>query len=324
MKLRSKNLIPYPYYNTSKTVDGITWTDNGDGTVTANGTATATTSFTLQNNSASPFKLEIGKTYIVSGLPENTDSSTGHRLVVQSVDYSQNIEGKKAVVATRTEYYAFIRIEAGAVCNNITFKPQLEEGAVATEYAPYVDVQTVTVSRYGQNLWDEEWEIKNNNHIASKNFVPVLPDTDYCLYCVSHTTTSTLPANGFHFYDKNFAKISTIYPANKQKITTPENCYFIKFELGTGYGTAYKNDVCFNVYDERINGTYMKYAGRKEEVADSDGNVKGITAIFPVISLVTDKNGIKVNCTYNRDINKAFSELKEKFTNAIISLGGNV
>ena len=40
-----KNLIPYPYVNTTMTKNGITFTDNGDGTITVDGTATADTRF---------------------------------------------------------------------------------------------------------------------------------------------------------------------------------------------------------------------------------------------------------------------------------------
>ena len=45
-----KNLIPYPFDTTSKTVNGLTFTVHDDGTVTVNGTATATTYFYLHTN----------------------------------------------------------------------------------------------------------------------------------------------------------------------------------------------------------------------------------------------------------------------------------
>ena len=47
VSVRSKNLLPYPYKDTTKTMFGITFTDNGDGSITANGTATATAFFQL-------------------------------------------------------------------------------------------------------------------------------------------------------------------------------------------------------------------------------------------------------------------------------------
>ena len=44
---KTKNLIPYPYLNTTLTKNGITFTDNGDGSITANGTATDNAVFYL-------------------------------------------------------------------------------------------------------------------------------------------------------------------------------------------------------------------------------------------------------------------------------------
>jgi hypothetical protein len=44
---KCKNLLPYPYYDTTKTVHGVTFTDNGDGSITAKGTATANAVFYL-------------------------------------------------------------------------------------------------------------------------------------------------------------------------------------------------------------------------------------------------------------------------------------
>ena len=40
MTRKCTNLIPFPYLNYSKTENGITWTVNADGSITANGTAT--------------------------------------------------------------------------------------------------------------------------------------------------------------------------------------------------------------------------------------------------------------------------------------------
>jgi hypothetical protein len=63
MTYKSKNLIPFPWVNTTMTKNGLTFTDNNDGTVTVKGTATAMTVFYLQ------FELPLrhGVTYAISG-----------------------------------------------------------------------------------------------------------------------------------------------------------------------------------------------------------------------------------------------------------------
>ena len=54
------NLLTYPYYDTTKTISDVTFIDNGDGTITANGTATAYAPFYLIKNS---YEMKAGKNY---------------------------------------------------------------------------------------------------------------------------------------------------------------------------------------------------------------------------------------------------------------------
>ena len=63
-QLANKNLIPYPYTDTTKTLNGITFTVNSDGSVTVNGTATAQAYFKLQQS----FSLKKGQ-YFFNGCP---------------------------------------------------------------------------------------------------------------------------------------------------------------------------------------------------------------------------------------------------------------
>ena len=64
---------------------------------------------------------------------------------------------------------------------------------------------------------------------------------------------------------------------------------------------------------------YEQYA-LAEYTPNADGTVNGVTSLYPNTILTTDTEGVIIDCEYNRDINKAFAELKA----AIISLGGNV
>ena len=65
---------------------------------------------------------------------------------------------------------------------------------------------------------------------------------------------------------------------------------------------------------------YAPYIEPIEYPVSADGRVEGVTSIYPNTTLITDTAGAVIDCTYNRDINKAFEELY----NAIISTGGNV
>ena len=65
---------------------------------------------------------------------------------------------------------------------------------------------------------------------------------------------------------------------------------------------------------------YEKYKEPTVYSPDSDGIVEGFTPYQPTTTLVSEKSDCIIDMSYNRDINKAFTELY----NAIISLGGNV
>ena len=129
-----KNLLKYPYYNTTKTTNGITFTDNGDGTVTANGTATANVYFYIQGV-ATNTPLEKGK-YWLSGCPEGGSELTYCLNAANKNDTGSGI----AIMPNGTLPYACtIIIKTGTVCDNLVFRPQLEEGEGATEYEPYTE-----------------------------------------------------------------------------------------------------------------------------------------------------------------------------------------
>lgn len=134
----SKNLISYPYINTTKTVNGITFTDNGDGTVTANGTATGEAVFKM-----SYFTVKNGVTYYLSGCPKGGSKTTYYfhfRGFDQDVGYGQKI----APIYDFTNNTEIV-IKQGAVLDNLIFKPQLKLGETATEYEPYRTPATANI-----------------------------------------------------------------------------------------------------------------------------------------------------------------------------------
>ena len=65
---------------------------------------------------------------------------------------------------------------------------------------------------------------------------------------------------------------------------------------------------------------YEPYIEPTEYTPNTDGTVDGVESLYPNTTLMTDTDGVIIDCEYNRDINKAFAELQA----AIISLGGNV
>ena len=129
-----ENLLPYPYHHTTKTGNGVTWTDNGDGSLTINGTAE-------KNNAAgfyfvmNTFSFKDGVTYYVPDL-----SSKGLIVRIMYKDESGTI--KYAVSSlTWSKAYTFDRIyvdvpKAGTSFTDEVIYPYLSVREDA-EYEPY-------------------------------------------------------------------------------------------------------------------------------------------------------------------------------------------
>lgn len=144
---------------------------------------------------------------------------------------------------------------------------KLEQGTHATPYSPY-GCGNVNEKVTNANIWDEEWElggINNSNGenyvstslIRSKNYIPVNPNTQ--LYIKNGTDYAW-----FYAYDKDknfigYAFGSSSSVANEIK-TTIANCYYVRFQCRSQYGTTYNNDICINVSNPSINGTYVPHS----------------------------------------------------------------
>ena len=133
-----KNLLPYPFKDTTKTINGITFTDNGDGTVTANGTATDTTQFFPKESSNGP--LLAPGTYTFSGCPEGGDWKTYCiRLTGFAADRDFG-NGSTFTLTQATKVGLSLTVSSGVTVENLVFKPQIESGSTKTDYEPYKEV----------------------------------------------------------------------------------------------------------------------------------------------------------------------------------------
>lgn len=149
-------------------------------------------------------------------------------------------------------YMAFRKSNSEEITETIYV--QIESGSTATAWSAYSNDRPITgwdavvLSQSVVNVWDEEWEVGNyssttgekavtNNQIRSKNFIPVKPNTTY--YFNTGTNSRVL----YYKLDKTFIDSEL---KNSTTFTTPADCYFINFHLGTAYGTTYNNDISIN------------------------------------------------------------------------------
>lgn len=164
--LQGQNLIPYPYDGTEGNTNGITWTVNDDGSVTANGTASKEAPYSLIDpyNLSTMKSLQLGNTYIISdGLTDEQHTNVGY---MQLVRYDKNnptnwkygvssMKGTEIYTANdenTLQYGIRLIIRNGATANNITFKPMLEVGTMSHEYQP----TTISNTSLNERLSDQQ------------------------------------------------------------------------------------------------------------------------------------------------------------------------
>ena len=136
-----KNYLQYPYTTGTLTKNGVTFTDNGDGTITVNGTATANAYYRIINDG---MPLKAG-TYFLSGCPDGGSTSTYFMAIANHLSsytkYNTEIGNGKSFVSEDEMWYPQIRIMAGTTVENLVFKPYIELGETSTKQEvaiPYV------------------------------------------------------------------------------------------------------------------------------------------------------------------------------------------
>lgn len=340
VRVESKNIFPYPYTETTKTVNGITFTDNGDGTITANGTATGRATFWAAVNIDYP-----NGDYVWSGCPSGGSQSTyainpfmkgkDGNFILNTLEYGS---GVKASVTNGVSSVGFeLRVYEGYTANNLVFKPMLERNTTKSGYTPYLaNTEAVKVTSMGANLLDvgktkdnsgnnyETYDAVTNtiiahaaNHAAWEKLgvlTPILPAGTYTMF-KGNGYRSELCA--FSVNNEVIEKFTNYNYNQKITFTVGEPFYLtIKYMLSASSYPCSASASDFMLVAGDVSGA--EYEPYREPIEYAYG--EDIKSIYPSTTLMTDTEGAVISVEYNKDINKAFAELQK----AIISLGGNV
>lgn len=124
------NLLPYPFYDGTRTLNGITYTLTGNATVRANGTCTGDAWFSLIHSS-NPYHLKAG-TYSICGCPTggtNTKYWFSANKVSGNVEIARDYgSGATFTLTEDTDVLIGIMVKNGTTVSNIEFKPMLVPG----------------------------------------------------------------------------------------------------------------------------------------------------------------------------------------------------
>lgn len=142
----AKNLLPNRGAETT-TTNGITFTKNSDGSVTANGTATAEAVYYVVNNTSEDM-LNFSPEYILTGCPEGGDltkyqlsyrigKKAGNVYVNAAVDFGSGV--RLISFDGSTEHVNVnISIKSGQTVENLVFKPMIRKAVITDDtYVPY-------------------------------------------------------------------------------------------------------------------------------------------------------------------------------------------
>ena len=147
--LGAKNLLNFPYYETTHSENGVDWTVYSDGTVMANGKAVGGySSLTLRANGDKITCFQEGETYVLTGCPSGGGLSTyGIRIYCRDSSNTNLTnsfdtgEGVSFTVPKNSGYdhdYGFIRVYEGATVDNLIFKPMVRLASdTDTTHRPY-------------------------------------------------------------------------------------------------------------------------------------------------------------------------------------------
>ena len=274
------------------THNGVTFTVNSDGSVTANGTSDATASLSYLATLRSA--VFTSHKYFVYGGASGGSVKTyyfGDGNNLNCYDSAPIITN--ALKDATTVTFAF-RVAAGVSVENITFPAPIvidltqmfgagnEPTTIEEFYSRIpsgVDINAYNegevihnyatgLKSVGFNAWDEQCEngaLKGDGSLEAlgtrltTSFIEVLPNATY------HQSGPSSSYNGRYLIydaDKNviFAELNNGVTLASKEFTTPQNAKYVRITFGTSYGTTYKNDICIHLaHTGYRNGEYAPY-----------------------------------------------------------------
>lgn len=297
----------------SITVNGITFTNNNDGSITLNGTATSTSPYELITKPSSPI-FPIGHKILVLGQTKNPNYYIQGYSDTIGVFCTENTE-IFTMPDTGTNYnYLRIRVANGTTLNNVKIVPNFIDltqwfngnipqdildnpshfswyynGDLSYNTGTLVNANGVKLVSTGRNQWDEQWEngyyststglpVSNANYIRSKNTkaIKVIPNKSYCFALKNqHSLVNHMSTVLYYDNSGNYLgyKNFDIDSGLSQTFDTPSNCFYIKFYMSDYYGTSYANDITISLYYTPEQGYDKHYPYEAPYEVDTDSEV---------------------------------------------------
>ena len=158
--LEGENICPS--LNTTRTINGVTFTKNKDGSITMNGTATAEVSYPINVNTTTNTRTVLLKANSKYRMLSSYESGKYTTQVFYSKNNVTTYSSSLIETVEETKAGMYIRVDKNAVLENVTIYPQITKGE---EYKPYVPYNSLGFLDIGENL------IKAREYSATVNNV---------------------------------------------------------------------------------------------------------------------------------------------------------
>lgn len=234
---QGRNLIPYPL--TNRTTNGITYTVQSDGSVLANGTASA------ENNAYYNFAyktLKLGDTsYTLSceGLPKSVYVYVYDETISKAVANVSDTPVTKTFVGDSTHTYSLsINVGKGTSVSDLAIKPILEMGTITHVYEP--------ISESNVNLKDAIDKVPTSQ---GRNLIsyPYYNGTSYESNGVTYTVNEvdgTITVNGTATKESDFRLISP-YDTSDRKTLELGQTYTLSDGVNQSNSIGYQAPIYF-------------------------------------------------------------------------------
>ena len=303
------------------TVNGVTITNNHDGTFTLNGTASEATVFNIGDVTVGTSNHKI----LVNGCPSGGAASK-YRLK-DGYGVNSDVGGGIIDQVPNNNTIAQIIIASGYTCDNLVFRPQLfdltamfgagNEPATVEEftalfpepYYPYdagslLSVQMEGIETVGFNQWDTDTsgaqyighyyiEGEKYNYVKRENSnydcyrVPVFPSTEYCI-SVDSDTLGSIANKRYVDASGNFISGDVVgWDALYGVFTTPSTAKYI--EVSVPVGTTKK--LCINLSGPR-NGEYEPYLSEQRAIPAATYFPDGMRSAGSVYDELTETQAV--------------------------------
>ena len=338
-RIETENLIKYPYVETTKTENGITFTDYGDGRIRLEGKATADTTFVLCNEN--PIINEIpGGNYFIYPLPSGVNMEIKGANIATGAEFIATVTDGKFTMHQKVKSI-YLKVNAGTTLSTTAY-PRIAHGSQR------VELGGATVTKYeGINFLP-----KTKQPSQTIKGIKFVVNEDGTIRAYGTTTESgvnfkftdswedlILPPGIYMFSGCPGGGTTKTYSVKAAAKDQNGEVIVDAYETGKGLVVNAPNGISSVYYSLRVNGTgtqvdclfrpmlyigsnipdYEPPAERESHTADDDGNVDSYIGNGKILTLVAN-TGVAITAEYNRDANKVI----ENIIQAIIALGGNL